>query len=46
MRGFSIIEAESLAEARSLAGGHPYLSDGGGNFSIEIYPMLAVPFET
>lgn len=46
LTGFSVIEAESLAEARSLAGGHPYLSDGGGNFSIEIYPMLPVPFET
>ena len=46
LSGFSVVEAGSLAEARGLADGHPYLSDGGGKFSIEIYPMLPVPFET
>ena len=46
LSGYSIVEAGDLAEAQSLADGHPYLSDGGGNFAIEIYEMLPVPFET
>ena len=45
LSGFSIVEAGSLADARSLAEGHPFLSQGRGKFAIEVYPMLPVPFE-
>jgi len=44
LTGFSIIEAASLADAQDLADGHPYLSEGKGNYSIEIYEMLPAPF--
>jgi len=43
MNGFSIVEAENFAEARSLADGHPYLSEGKGNFAIDIFELVAVP---
>ena len=45
LTGFSIVEADTLSGARSLADGHPYLSEGKGNYSIEIYEMMPVPFE-
>ncbi|MCI0345104.1 MAG: YciI family protein [Chloroflexi bacterium] len=45
LTGFSIVDAGTLAEAASLADGHPYLSEGRGNYSIEIYEMMPVPFE-
>ncbi|HUG47001.1 MAG TPA: hypothetical protein VMP67_01165 [Candidatus Limnocylindria bacterium] len=45
LSGFSIIDAGSLSEARELTNGHPYLTEGKGNFSIEIYEMMPVPFE-
>ena len=45
LTGFSIIEAASLSEATTLTDGHPYLSEGKGNFSIEVYEMMPAPFE-
>jgi hypothetical protein len=45
LSGYSIVEADSLSAARDLASGHPYLSEGAGNFAIEIFEMMPVPFE-
>ena len=45
LSGFSIVEAGSLAEARTHAAGHPFLSEGKGNYAVEVYEMLPVPFE-
>lgn len=45
LTGYSIVEASDLDEARDLADGHPYLSEGRGNYSIEIYELMPVPFE-
>ena len=45
LTGYSIVEADSLAHASALAAGHPYLSDGAGNYSIELFEMMPVPFE-
>jgi hypothetical protein len=45
LSGFSIVEADSLESAQALADGHPYLSEGQGKFSIELYEMMPVPFE-
>ena len=45
LTGYSIVEADSLAHAHSLTQGHPYLSDSDGNYSIEVFEMLPVPFE-
>ncbi len=43
LTGYSIVEADDMAGAQALADGHPYLSDGNGNFAIDIYEQLAVP---
>lgn len=44
LTGFSIVEADSLDHAEALANGHPYLSDGNGEYSIELFEMMPVPF--
>jgi hypothetical protein len=43
--GYSIVEADSLEAASRLADGHPYLSEGQGNYAIDIYELMPVPFE-
>jgi len=45
LTGYSIVEAPDLATAQQLADGHPYLSEGKGNYSIELYELMPVPFE-
>ncbi len=45
LTGFSIVTADDMAGARAAADGHPYLSEGAGNFAIDIYELLPVPFE-
>lgn len=43
--GYSIVEAGDLDAAYSLADGHPYLSEGNGDYAIDIYELMPVPFE-
>ena len=43
--GYSIVEADDMAGAQALADGHPYLSEGQGNYAIDIYELFPVPFE-
>ncbi|HEY7147368.1 MAG TPA: hypothetical protein VH637_24230 [Streptosporangiaceae bacterium] len=38
--GYSIVEADSLEAARALAGSHPFLAEGKGRFSIEIFELV------
>ena len=38
--GYSIVEAESLAAARKYTEGHPFLSEGKGRFTIDIYELV------
>jgi len=45
LSGYSIVEAEDLTEAASLTQGHPFLSEGRGNFAIDLFEMEPVPFE-
>jgi len=42
--GYSIVTADDMAGARALADGHPYLSEGLGNYAIDIYELMPVPF--
>jgi hypothetical protein len=41
--GYSILEAENLDAARALTKGHPFLSEGKGRFSVEIFELAPVP---
>ncbi len=43
LTGYSIVEAADLAGAKALAAGHPYLSEGKGNYAVDIYEMMPVP---
>lgn len=45
LTGYSIVEAEDMGAAQGLASGHPYLSEGKGDFAIDIYEMMPVPFQ-
>jgi hypothetical protein len=46
LTGYSIVEAADMAAARQLADGHPYLSEGLGNFAIDLYELMPVPVAT
>jgi hypothetical protein len=41
--GYTIVEAASLGAARELVAGHPFLSEGKGRFSIEIFELAPMP---
>jgi YCII-related domain len=43
LTGFSIVEAADMAGAKELADGHPYLSEGKGNYAVDIDEMMPVP---
>lgn len=43
LSGYSIVEAGDIAAAQQLADGHPYLSEGKGDFAIDLYELLPVP---
>jgi len=45
LTGYSIVEAADLDEAQALSNDHPYLSEGNGNYSIEIFELTPVPFQ-
>ena len=45
LTGYSIVEAGSLEDAKKLTEGHPYLSEGKGEYSIEVFELMPVPFD-
>lgn len=45
LTGYSIVEADDMATAQALANGHPYLSEGKGDYAIDIFELMPVPFE-
>jgi len=45
LTGYSIVEADDIEIARSLTRGHPYLSEGKGNYAIQVHELMPVPFE-
>ena len=40
LTGYTIVQAKTLAGARSLTKGHPFLTEGKGRFSIELYELM------
>jgi hypothetical protein len=40
LNGYTIVEAGSLAAARSLLDGHPFLSEGKGRFTVEVFELV------
>lgn len=43
LNGYSIVEAADIAGAQAFADNHPFLSDGKGDFAIDVYELLPVP---
>lgn len=43
LTGYSIIEADHMDAAKALTVGHPYLSEGKGDYAIDIYECMPVP---
>jgi hypothetical protein len=41
--GYTIVEAPDLDTARSLVDGHPFLSEGKGRFTVEIFELAPMP---
>jgi len=38
--GYSIVEADSLEGAKAFTKGHPFLSDGNGRFTVEVFELV------
>lgn len=45
LSGYSIVEAADLNEATNLADGHPFLSEGRGNYAIDLFELMPAPFD-
>ncbi len=45
LTGYSIVEAADIDAAKALTAGHPFLSEGKGDYAIDIFELLPVPFE-
>jgi len=43
LTGYSIVEADNMDGARALTGNHPFLSEGKGDYAIDLYEMMPVP---
>ena len=43
LTGYSIVEADDIAGAQALADDHPFLSEGKGNFAVDVYELMPVP---
>jgi len=43
LTGYSIVEADDMAAAKALADDHPFLSEGKGDYSIDMYELMPVP---
>jgi hypothetical protein len=40
LNGYTIVEAASLDAARGLVDGHPFLSEGKGRFTVDVFELL------
>jgi len=40
LNGYTIVEADSVDGARGLTDGHPFLSEGKGRFTIEVFELV------
>ena len=43
LTGYSIVEADDMNSARAFASNHPFLSEGKGNFAVDVYELMPVP---
>jgi hypothetical protein len=43
LAGYTMIEADDMAAAKSLVDGHPFLSGSTGGFAVEIHELMPIP---
>ena len=43
LNGYTIVEADSLDDARGLIKAHPFLAEGKGRFNIDVYELAPMP---
>jgi len=43
MTGYTVIEAADMDSAKALTADHPFLSEGKGNFAIDIFELADIP---
>ena len=43
LTGYTIVQADDLAAARSLTDGHPFLAEGKGDYAIDLFELMAMP---
>ena len=46
LTGYSIVEAADMSGAEALTEGHPYLSEGKGDYAIDLYELMPVPLDS
>jgi hypothetical protein len=42
LNGYTIVEADSLEAARALTERHPFLTEGKGRFTVEIFELVPI----
>lgn len=45
LSGYTIIEADDMEGAKALVDGHPFLSEGQGNFAVDVFELMPVPMD-
>lgn len=45
LTGYSIVEAADQDSAEALTKGHPYLSEGKGDYAIDVFELMPVPMD-
>lgn len=43
LSGYTIVQARDLEGAKAHVKGHPYLSEGHGDFAVELYELVDMP---
>ena len=43
LTGYTVVAADDIAGAQAMANGHPFLSEGKGDYAIDIFEMLPAP---
>jgi hypothetical protein len=43
LNGYTIVQADDMDGALKIVEGHPFLSEGKGKFSLEVYELMPMP---
>lgn len=43
LTGYSVISAEDIVSAKEMVKDHPFLSEGNGNYAVDVYELMPLP---